>query len=75
VLATTHHDRLKTYAASSPGVVNAAVEFDEVNLPADVPSGGWRAGPDSSGIAIAQRLGLTPAIIERARRVDGAGAT
>jgi len=32
VLATTHHDRLKTYASATPGVVNAAVEFDDVNL-------------------------------------------
>ncbi|MBS1841488.1 MAG: Smr/MutS family protein [Acidobacteria bacterium] len=68
VLATTHHDRLKTYAASSSGVVNAAVEFDEVNLrptyrlTVGVPGG-------SSGIAIAQRLGLAPRIIERAREL------
>ncbi|HLZ12798.1 MAG TPA: endonuclease MutS2 [Candidatus Acidoferrum sp.] len=68
VLATTHHDRLKTYAAASPGVVNAAVEFDEVNLrptyrlTVGVPGG-------SSGIAIAKRLGLTPRIIERAREL------
>src|SRR5712671_3378384 len=66
VLATTHHDRLKTYAAASPGVVNAAVEFDEVNLRptyrlmVGVPGG-------SSGIAIAQRLGLAAEIIEHAR--------
>ncbi|MDR3387014.1 MAG: hypothetical protein P4L92_08170, partial [Rudaea sp.] len=66
VLATTHHDRLKTYASTTPGVVNAAVEFDDINLRptfrlmVGVPGG-------SSGIAIAQRLGLTPAIIERAR--------
>jgi len=66
VLATTHHDRLKAYASSTPGVVNAAVEFDDVNLRptyrlmVGVPGG-------SSGIAIAQRLGLAPAIIERAR--------
>ena len=32
VLATTHHDRLKTYASTTPGVVNAAVEFDDMNL-------------------------------------------
>ena len=68
VLATTHHDRLKTYAAASPGVVNAAVEFDEVNLrptyrlTVGVPGG-------SSGIAIARRLGLTQRIIERAREL------
>jgi DNA mismatch repair protein MutS2 len=66
VLATTHHDRLKTYASTTPGVVNAAVEFDDVNLRptyrlmVGVPGG-------SSGIAIAQRLGLANSIVERAR--------
>ena len=66
VLATTHHDRLKTYASATPGVVNAAVEFDDVNLRptyrlmVGVPGG-------SSGIAIAQRLGMAAGIIERAR--------
>src|SRR5229473_3203032 len=66
VLATTHHDRLKTYASTTPGVVNAAVEFDDVNLRptyrlmVGVPGG-------SSGIAIAQRLGLAASIVERAR--------
>jgi len=66
VLATTHHDRLKTYASTTPGVVNAAVEFDEVNLRptyrlmVGVPGG-------SSGISIAQRLGIAGSIIEKAR--------
>ena len=66
VLATTHHDRLKTYASTTPGVVNAAVEFDEVNLRptyrlmVGVPGG-------SSGIAIAKRLELPESIIEHAR--------
>jgi DNA mismatch repair protein MutS2 len=66
VLATTHHDRLKTYASTTPGVVNAAVEFDDVNLRptyrlmVGVPGG-------SSGIAIAQRLGIATGVIERAR--------
>jgi DNA mismatch repair protein MutS2 len=66
VLATTHHDRLKTYASTAAGVINAAVEFDDVNLRptyrlmVGVPGG-------SSGIAIAQRLGLSRGIIERAR--------
>ncbi len=68
VMATTHHDRLKTYASTTPGVVNAAVEFDDVNLRPTyrlmlgVPGG-------SSGIAIAQRLGLPKEIIERAREL------
>src|SRR5277367_825504 len=66
VLATTHHDRLKAYASTTPGVVNAAVEFDDVNLRptyrlmVGVPGG-------SSGIAIAQRLGIATPIIERAK--------
>lgn len=68
VLATTHHDRLKAYASATPGVMNAAVEFDDVNLRptyrlmTGVPGG-------SSGIAIAQRLGLAKEIIERAREL------
>jgi len=65
-LATTHHDRLKSYAAATPGVVNASVEFDAVamrptyRLRVGVPGG-------SSGIDIAERLGLPPDVIERAR--------
>jgi DNA mismatch repair protein MutS2 len=65
-LATTHHDRLKTYASTTPGVLNAAVEFDEVNLRptyrllVGVPGG-------SSGIDIARRLGLPEHVIDRAR--------
>jgi DNA mismatch repair protein MutS2 len=66
VLATTHHDRLKTYASTTPGVVNAAVEFDDVNLrPTYRLMVGVLGG--SSGIAIAQRLGLASSIIDRAR--------
>jgi DNA mismatch repair protein MutS2 len=65
-MATTHHDRLKTYASTTPGVLNAAVEFDEVNLRptyrllVGVPGG-------SSGIDIARRLGLPAQVIDRAR--------
>jgi DNA mismatch repair protein MutS2 len=66
VMATTHHDRLKTYASTTPGVVNAAVEFDDVNLRptyrlmVGVPGG-------SSGIAIAKRLALPESVIEHAK--------
>ena len=42
-LATTHHDRLKAYASTTPGIVNAAMEFDEETSAADVPAAGRRA--------------------------------
>lgn len=65
VLATTHHDRLKAYASTTPGVLNASVEFDDVRL---APTYRLRVGVPggSSGIAIARRLGLPDSIVERA---------
>jgi DNA mismatch repair protein MutS2 len=65
-MATTHHNRLKTYASTTKGVLNAAVEFDEINLRptyrllVGVPGG-------SSGIDIARRLGLPAHVIDGAR--------
>jgi DNA mismatch repair protein MutS2 len=65
-LATTHHDRLKAYASTTPGIVNAAMEFDETNLR---PTYRLLVGVPgtSSGIEIARRLGLPPRVVERAR--------
>jgi DNA mismatch repair protein MutS2 len=65
-IATTHHDRLKTYASATPGVLNAAVEFDAVALR---PTYRLVVGVPgvSSGIQIAERLGLPAAVLERAR--------
>jgi DNA mismatch repair protein MutS2 len=65
VLATTHHDRLKAYASTTPGVVNAAVEFDEERLK---PTYRLRVGVPggSSGITIAQKLGLPEKVVSRA---------
>jgi DNA mismatch repair protein MutS2 len=65
-LATTHHDRLKSYASTTPGVVNAAMEFDEENLR---PTYRLLVGVPgtSSGIEVARRLGLPARVIERAR--------
>jgi DNA mismatch repair protein MutS2 len=66
-LATTHHDRLKSYASTTPGILNAAVEFDTERL---VPTYRLITGVPgvSSGIQIAARLGLPERVIARARR-------
>ncbi|HTU34357.1 MAG TPA: Smr/MutS family protein [Candidatus Acidoferrum sp.] len=64
--ATTHHDRLKAYASTTPGIVNAAMEFDETNLR---PTYRLLVGVPgtSSGIEIARRLGLPPRVVDHAR--------
>jgi DNA mismatch repair protein MutS2 len=65
-IISTHHTSLKVYAANTPGVLNAAVGFDERTLQ---PTYEIKVGVPgaSAGINIAQRLGLNPSIIESAR--------
>ena len=65
-LATTHHDRLKAYASTTPGIVNAAMEFDEEHLR---PTYRLLVGVPgtSSGIEIARRLGLPARVVEHAQ--------
>jgi DNA mismatch repair protein MutS2 len=66
-IISTHHTALKVYAANTEGVVNAAVGFDEQTL---APTFELRVGVPgaSSGINIAQRLGLNPDIVGAARQ-------
>ena len=65
-LVTTHHPELKAFAHSTPGVVNASVEFDldtlrpTFHLTVGLPG-------RSNALAIAQRLGLPEPIIADAR--------
>jgi DNA mismatch repair protein MutS2 len=65
-LISTHHTSLKVFGANSPGVVNAAVGFDEATLK---PTYELKLGVPgaSAGINIALRLGLNSAIIQSAR--------
>jgi DNA mismatch repair protein MutS2 len=65
-IISTHHTALKVYATNTPGVVNAAVGFDEKTLQ---PTYELKVGVPgaSAGINIAQRLGLNPQIIAAAR--------
>ncbi|HXZ41177.1 MAG TPA: endonuclease MutS2 [Terriglobales bacterium] len=72
-IISTHHTSLKVFGANTPGVLNASVGFDEATLQ---PTYELKIGVPgaSSGINIAQRLGLNPSIIEESRARLGSQA-
>jgi len=67
---TTHHARLKAFAAETPAAVNAATEFDEATLQ---PTYRLLIGlpGKSSALDTAARLGLRGSIVEKARSLLG----
>jgi len=67
-LASTHLLRIKVYGATTPGVLNAAVGFDEETLQ---PTYKLQLGVPgkSAGLEVAMRLGLPGPVIERARHL------
>ncbi len=66
VVATTHFDALKTYAATTDGVTSAGFGFNPETF---APTYTLHYGAPGSSLAfeIASRLGLAPSIIEHAR--------
>ena len=67
-VVTTHYLNLKVMANHTPGILNAAMQFDEVNLQ---PLYKLIIGKPGSSytFAIAERIGLSPKLIDRARHL------
>ncbi len=69
-IVTTHYERLKALGATDPRFANASVGFDLAKLE---PTFKLHLGaPGSSGaLAVAQRMGIEIAVVERARELIG----
>ena len=72
-VVTTHHSELKGFANVAGGVENANVEFDPATL---VPTFRLVVGVPgrSNALAIAERLGLPPTVLETAKNSVGQSA-
>ena len=71
-VVTTHHSEIKAFAHSAPGLENASVEFDSETL---APTYRLTVGLPgrSNALAIAERLGLPPEVVDEARQSMGSG--
>ena len=65
-VVTTHYLNLKVMANHTPGILNAAMQFDEINLQPLYKLVIGKPG-SSYTFAIAERIGLSPKLISRAR--------
>ena len=65
-IVTTHYLNLKVMANKTPGIINGAMAFDEKNL---LPMYKLIIGKPGSSytFSIAERIGLDPKLINRAR--------
>ncbi len=66
VVVSTHYSELKTLAYESPGMENASMEWDSVNMVPTYKLVVGRPGR-SNGLDVALRVGLSPEIVREAR--------
>ena len=69
---TTHNSGLKVFASDAPGMMNAAMEFDQRTLTPTYKLVLGRPG-SSYAFEIAQRTGIGQSIVDRARKYVGEG--
>lgn len=69
---TTHNSGLKVFASDAPGMINAAMEFDQKTLTPTYKLVLGRPG-SSYAFEIAQRTGIDRRVVERARKYVGEG--
>ena len=72
VVVTTHHGALKVFAANTPGVMNASVEFDPVDLQPTYRLLIGRPGR-SNALLVAERLGMPRGIVQAAAETKSSG--
>ena len=73
VVVTTHHGSHKVYAANTPGVMNASVEFDPESLQPTYRLLAGRPGR-SNALVVAERIGMPKRVIEAAAGIRGSDA-
>ncbi|WP_438446378.1 endonuclease MutS2 [Gorillibacterium sp. sgz5001074] len=73
IIATTHYNEIKDFAAVTPGFRNARMEFDTETLSPLYRLTIGEAG-SSYAFQIALKLGMDPAVIERSKEITGAKA-
>jgi DNA mismatch repair protein MutS2 len=71
-VATTHHNAVKVFASVTPGVANASMEFDSETLRPTYRLVKGIPGR-SQAFHIAERLGLSKEVLERARGYRSSG--
>jgi DNA mismatch repair protein MutS2 len=67
-IVTTHYLNLKVMAGKTPGIINGAMSFDERNLQPQYTLNIGKPG-SSYTFSIAERIGLEPRLIKRARQL------